>query len=143
MSLLRTTILAAIAGIAAICLIVFLGRGNVRAEEETAEEAPSDEVLLCPEEGPCVDDEGTPIPTAVPRNHFQPYARDEGALQYEALSNQEKTAADRVAEWAEVDSGYAVHKKWAQVSAWNRAHARLVSAHRNAGLEGAEDTGVE
>ena len=135
MSWLRTASLIAMGGIVAVSLILFGGRGDLRADEPTDSGGEA--------EGPPVDEEGVEATPVEPRNFFQLYPADEGALSYDDLSDQDQAHADRAAEWAEADCGYEVHQAWARGTAWAREHARLVSAERTADLEGADTTGVE
>jgi hypothetical protein len=161
MSLVRTIALAAVAGLAALCLIVFLGRRDVQAEEEGGEDAAGEA------------EAGAEEPEAIPprpqrtRTPFELYAADADALTYESLSNtpipdievdptepvdpevyaivanETKKSVDDIEEWAETKNGYAVHQKWSQYSRIRREQAALKLAEYETGLTGTGETGVE
>lgn len=125
---------AALLGVAAIGFIHFGNRGQVHAQEED---------VIPEDDGPPVDEAGVEATAADMIHPFEPHAADEGAVSYDSLGDDEKLRSDRIQEWAETDHGEQVHEGWAEGSLWAREHAKRVIAERVAGLEGAEEVGVD
>jgi hypothetical protein len=158
MSVKKTIILAALFGVAALALLVFLGRGTVEAQEGSGGDS-----------GDIESADDPPIPPRPPRTRtpFEPYQTDPGAVTYEELSatpiphieldpdgdisdatyqiitKETKASVGDAGTWAETRNGYAVHQRWSQYSQIQRELAELKQAEYEAGLTGNGEVGVE
>jgi hypothetical protein len=110
-------------------------------EEASAETAPA--VAEPPAPTPVTEPDPPPVTAPDFTLPTEQYPRPEGSVGYDALPPAAKAAADRAAEWAEADSGHAVHSAWSSYTREMAAAAKVEHATRAAGLAGVGEIGVE
>ena len=80
---------------------------------------------------------------AIPIDSSRPHPSDTGAAEWDDLSPDEQLRAAARLQWAEEQTGEAVHDAYAAATATTSAQRILLEAQRASGLEGIETLGVE